>query len=156
MTASTGHAAAAAAAGRFSNGFAASAAGPSGFGFGAAASTPRVPVVPSLPVFGGASVASSSAVGAAGGAAGAPTHAGTSQATAIDVDSVQIRNSNPKKPVCIGAFMSRAIMLYPTEAVVQGAQPPPGSRDPWEIVNFRGVEMIRVKLKVGGKESKHY
>ncbi|WOO85037.1 Helicase-like transcription factor CHR27 [Vanrija pseudolonga] len=147
MMASTGSAAA----GRFSNGFAASAGGPSGFGFGAAAasSTPRVPVVPSLPVFAGpSSVASSSAVGVPGGSSGGPTHAGTSQATAIDVDSVQIRNSNPKKPVCIGAFMSRAIMLYPTEAVVQGAQPPPGSRDPWEIVNFRGVEMIRVKLKL--------
>ncbi|KAL1406979.1 hypothetical protein Q8F55_006392 [Vanrija albida] len=146
ITASHGPAAAMNAnANRFSNGFAASAggssafasAGPSSFGgVPAAPSTPRVPVVPSLPSF------------SFSGPTPSPS-SGTSQATAIDVDTVQIRpNANPKKPVCIGAFMSRAIMLYPNQAVVQGQQPPPGSRDPWEIVNFRGVEMIRVKLKL--------
>lgn len=73
---------------------------------------------------------------------------GTSAAAAIDVDSLPAapRRPNPKKPVCIGAFMSRAIMLYPQSCAMAGCGPPAGSR--WDLVNFRGVEMIRVKLKV--------
>lgn len=75
---------------------------------------------------------------------------GASAAAAIDVDSLPpapvSRRPNPKKPVCIGAFMSRAIMLYPQSCAMAGCGPPQGSK--WDLVNFRGVEMIRVKLKV--------
>lgn len=75
---------------------------------------------------------------------------GSTAAAAIDVDSLPpappSRRPNPKKPVCIGAFMSRAIMLYPQSCAMAGCGPPAGSK--WDLVNFRGVEMIRVKLKV--------
>jgi hypothetical protein len=53
---------------------------------------------------------------------------------------------NPKKAVCIGGFMTRAIMLYPNDAAVAGVKPKPGQR--WTIVTFKGAEMIHVKLRV--------
>jgi hypothetical protein len=51
-------------------------------------------------------------------------------------------------PICIGGFMSRAIMLYPKAAVTAGERTPPGNNETWEVVHYRGVEMLRVRLKV--------
>lgn len=39
-------------------------------------------------------------------------------------------------------------MLYPCPAVVVGAQPPPGSKERYDLVMYRGVEFLKVKLKV--------
>lgn len=79
-----------------------------------------------------------------------------SSSAPIDVDSMPARpiapampQPNSKKAVCIGAFMSRAIMLYPNAAVEVGSTPPPGSR--WTIINYKGAEMIHVKLRVSSR-----
>lgn len=76
-----------------------------------------------------------------------------SSSAPIDVDSMPTPRPtaaptavNPKKPVCIGAFMTRAIMLYPNNAAIVGSKPPPGSR--WTIISYKGAEMIHVKLRV--------
>ncbi|KLT44189.1 hypothetical protein CC85DRAFT_242764 [Cutaneotrichosporon oleaginosum] len=90
--------------------------------------------VPSLPT------SSSAPVPAAGTGDG-------SSAAPIDVDNMpESRPLNPKKPVCIGGFMTRAIMLYPNDAAVAGAKPKPGQR--WTVVTFKGAEMIHVKLRL--------
>lgn len=108
---------------------------------------PHLPRYPSGSYSNGAGPGPSSSSSSAG-----PSRAndGASAAAAIDVDSLPpapvSRRPNPKKPVCIGAFMSRAIMLYPQSCAMAGCGPPQGSK--WDLVNFRGVEMIRVKLKV--------
>jgi hypothetical protein len=39
-------------------------------------------------------------------------------------------------------------MLYPKDAVTTGKACPPDSPEPWEIIPWRGVELLRVKLKV--------
>lgn len=69
----------------------------------------------------------------------------------IDVDSMPAARAppNPKKAVCIGGFMTRAIMLYPNDAAVAGVKPKPGQR--WTIVTFKGAEMIHVKLRVSAR-----
>ena len=54
-----------------------------------------------------------------------------------------------KTPVCIGSLQSRAIMLYPAEAAVIGYLPPEGSKERYELIQYRGAELLRVKLKVG-------
>lgn len=90
--------------------------------------------VPSLPQ---PSPAPGPAIGAGDGSSAAP----------IDVDSMPAsRPPNPKQAVCIGGFMTRAIMLYPNDAAVAGVKPKPGQR--WTIVTFKGAEMIHVKLRV--------
>ncbi|KAK4684735.1 hypothetical protein P7C73_g5428, partial [Tremellales sp. Uapishka_1] len=62
---------------------------------------------------------------------------------------------NSKEPVCIGAIMSRAIMLYPSPAVIVGNSAPETSPEKWQVVEWRGAEMLKVKLKACLKSSKH-
>lgn len=104
----------------------------SGFGSpgsGSGSFIPSIPGVPSLPT---------------------PRLNGDGSAAApIDVDSVSpSRNLPPRQPICIGGFMSRAIMLYPKSAVTAGDPTPPDSKEQWEVVHYRGVEMVHVRLKV--------
>jgi hypothetical protein len=40
-------------------------------------------------------------------------------------------------------------MLYPAPAAVIGAQPPEGCKEKFDVVQHRGAEFLRVKLKVG-------
>ncbi|BEI89113.1 uncharacterized protein CcaverHIS019_0204750 [Cutaneotrichosporon cavernicola] len=91
--------------------------------------------VPSL-----SSSSSAPVAGAGDGSSSAP----------IDVDSMPVSRPppppNPKKAMCIGGFMTRAIMLYPTDAAVAGVKPKAGQR--WNIVTFKGAEMIHVKLRL--------
>ncbi|WVQ83192.1 hypothetical protein IAT38_005331 [Cryptococcus sp. DSM 104549] len=76
---------------------------------------------------------------------------GTDASSAIDLTSRNIPSPPPpsdeKKPLCIGSIRSAALMIYPCAAVVIGALPPPGSREKYDVVNFRGAEMLKVKLK---------
>jgi SWI/SNF-related matrix-associated actin-dependent regulator of chromatin subfamily A3 len=53
-----------------------------------------------------------------------------------------------KKVICIGAVNTRAVMYYPSSAAIIGAQPPEGSKERFTTVNYRGAEMLKVKLKV--------
>ncbi|WRT64679.1 uncharacterized protein IL334_001613 [Kwoniella shivajii] len=77
--------------------------------------------------------------------------AGTDASSAIDLTSRNIPSppppSNDKKPICIGAIWSHVIMLYPCSAVLVGAQPPPEGKERYDVVECRGAELIRVKLK---------
>ncbi|KAL7420061.1 hypothetical protein Q5752_005026 [Cryptotrichosporon argae] len=54
---------------------------------------------------------------------------------------------NPRQAICIGAMFSRAIMIYPQPAAMIGAMPPPGSKERWDTIQYRGSEFIKVKLK---------
>jgi hypothetical protein len=82
-----------------------------------------------------------------------PADAGTSASSAIDLTSAQILSPPPqsdaKKPVCIGSLISRVIMLYPAAAAIVGAEPPEGVKERYEVVQYRGAEFLKVKLKVG-------
>lgn len=76
---------------------------------------------------------------------------GTDASSAIDLTSRNIPSPpsiDEKKPLCIGSLRSNALMLYPCPAVVVGAQPPPGSKERYDLVVYRGVEFLKVKLKV--------
>jgi hypothetical protein len=77
--------------------------------------------------------------------------AGASASSAIDLTTMRIPTPPPdnKKPVCIGSLISRVIMLYPAPAAVIGAQPPEGCKEKFDVVQHRGAEFLRVKLKVG-------
>ncbi|WWC86799.1 uncharacterized protein L201_001678 [Kwoniella dendrophila CBS 6074] len=76
---------------------------------------------------------------------------GKDASSAIDLTSRNIPSPPPpnvdKQPICIGALWSQAIMLYPCPAVVVGAQPPQGSKERYDVVDYRGAELLRVKLK---------
>ncbi|WVQ75915.1 hypothetical protein IAR50_005550 [Cryptococcus sp. DSM 104548] len=81
-----------------------------------------------------------------------PISAGANSSSVIDLTSRNIPSPPPpvyddKHPICIGSLRSSALMLYPCPAVVVGAMPPPGSRERYDIVEHRGVEFIKVKLK---------
>ncbi|TYJ56013.1 hypothetical protein B9479_003255 [Cryptococcus floricola] len=81
-----------------------------------------------------------------------PINAGVNSSSAIDLTSRNIPSPPPqvyddKHPICIGSLRSSALMLYPCPAVVVGAVPPPGTRERYDIVEHRGVEFIKVKLK---------
>lgn len=76
---------------------------------------------------------------------------GTDASSAIDLTNRNIPSPpsiDEKKPLCIGSLRSNALMLYPCPAVVVGAQPPPGSKERYDLVVYRGVEFVKVKLKV--------
>ena len=76
---------------------------------------------------------------------------GISASSAIDLSSARLPSPPPvndKKPVCIGSLTSRAIMLYPCPAAVVGAQAPDGSNDKYQTVNYRGAELLKVRIKV--------
>lgn len=76
---------------------------------------------------------------------------GTDASSAIDLTSRNVPSPpsvDEKKPLCIGSLRSNALMLYPCPAVVVGAQPPPGSKERYDLVMYRGVEFLKVKLKV--------
>ncbi|OXM76917.1 DNA repair protein RAD5 [Cryptococcus neoformans Bt63] len=75
---------------------------------------------------------------------------GTDASSAIDLTSRNVPSPpsvDEKKPLCIGSLRSNALMLYPCPAVVVGAQPPPGSKERYDLVMYRGVEFLKVKLK---------
>jgi hypothetical protein len=40
------------------------------------------------------------------------------------------------------------MMLYPSPAALIGATVPPGSRERYEVRDWRGAEFLKVKLKV--------
>ncbi|OCF44855.1 DNA repair protein RAD5 [Kwoniella heveanensis CBS 569] len=76
--------------------------------------------------------------------------AGTDASSAIDLTSRHIPSPPPaddKRPVCIGSLLSSAVMLYPCPAVIVGAQPPPNSKEKYDVVEWKGGEMLKVKLK---------
>ncbi|WWD21589.1 hypothetical protein CI109_106075 [Kwoniella shandongensis] len=78
--------------------------------------------------------------------------AGIDPSSAIDLTNIRIPSPPPpppndKHPICIGSLLSSALMLYPCPAVVIGAQPPPGSRERFDVVDYKGAELLRVKLK---------
>lgn len=76
---------------------------------------------------------------------------GTDASSAIDLTNRNIPSPpsiDEKKPLCIGSLRSNALMLYPCPAVVVGAQPPSGSKERYDLVVYRGVEFVKVKLKV--------
>ncbi|KAK8847498.1 hypothetical protein IAR55_005356 [Kwoniella newhampshirensis] len=78
--------------------------------------------------------------------------AGVDPSSAIDLTNLRIpspppRPANDKSPICIGSLLSSALMLYPSPAVLIGAQPPSGSRERFDVVEYKGAEMLRVKLK---------
>ncbi|WVQ69393.1 uncharacterized protein L199_007610 [Kwoniella botswanensis] len=85
------------------------------------------------------------------GVNGIPNTSGKDASSAIDLTSRNIPSpppqSNDKRPICIGALWSQAIMLYPCPAVIVGAQSPPESREKYDVVNYKGAELLRVKLK---------
>ncbi|WVQ98151.1 hypothetical protein IAU59_005273 [Kwoniella sp. CBS 9459] len=83
-------------------------------------------------------------------AVGANGTAGTDPSSAIDLTSRNIPSPPPaddKRPVCIGSLLSSAVMLYPCPAVIVGAQPPPNSKEKYDVVQWKGGEMLKVKLK---------
>ncbi|WVF69696.1 hypothetical protein IAT40_004475 [Kwoniella sp. CBS 6097] len=76
--------------------------------------------------------------------------AGNDASSAIDLTSRNIPSPPPtddKRPVCIGSLLSSAVMLYPCPAVIVGAQPPPNSKEKYDVVQWKGGEMLKVKLK---------
>ena len=82
-----------------------------------------------------------------------PRDAGGSAASAIDLESMRIPTPPPvpysdKRPICIGALHSRAMMLYPSPAAMIGAAPPVGHRERFHVVSYLGAELLKVKLKV--------
>jgi hypothetical protein len=77
---------------------------------------------------------------------------GPSSSSVIDLTSANLPSppaEDAKKPLCIGSIMSRGLLLYPSPAMVIGAQPPPGTKDRWETLMYMQAELIKVKLKVG-------
>jgi SWI/SNF-related matrix-associated actin-dependent regulator of chromatin subfamily A3 len=52
--------------------------------------------------------------------------------------------------MCIGAIVSRAIMIYPAPCALIGSVPPAGVREKYELREWRGAEFMKVKLKVSG------
>ena len=73
--------------------------------------------------------------------------------SAIDLTNVRLPSPPPvkdtKKPICIGAVQSRAIVLYPSPAIVAGAEPPPNVKEKFSTIMYNGAELIKAKLKVG-------
>lgn len=78
-----------------------------------------------------------------------------SDATApIDVDNMPpVATPPPKRPLCIGGFMGRAVLLYPNKVVNVGYVPPPEAKEQLDVVMYRTAEMLRIKLKVSDKRS---
>lgn len=80
-----------------------------------------------------------------------PSNDGFSSTSAIDLTSNNLPSPsaphNPKKPVFIGAVTTDIFMLYPCPVVFIGA-PAPDDREFLDVVNFRGAEFLKVKLKV--------
>ena len=88
-----------------------------------------------------------------GNGANAPGTNGYTADSAIDLTDVRLPSPPPvkdtKKPICIGAVQSRAIVLYPSPAIVAGASPPPHVKEKFSTLMFNGAELIKAKLKVG-------
>jgi hypothetical protein len=53
-----------------------------------------------------------------------------------------------KKVICIGAVNSTVTMLYTAPAAEIGMQPLPGVKERYTVVQYRGAETLKVKLKV--------
>jgi hypothetical protein len=81
-----------------------------------------------------------------------PSNDGFSSTSAIDLTSNNLPSPaiphNPKKPVFIGAVTTDVFMLYPCPIVFIGA-PSTDEKEFLEVVQFRGAEFLKVKLKVG-------
>ncbi|EIW71155.1 hypothetical protein TREMEDRAFT_27733 [Tremella mesenterica DSM 1558] len=75
---------------------------------------------------------------------------GANSASAIDLTRTNIRTPPPvpdKRPLCIGAIMSRALIFYPTPPIFTGNRAPQGSPEQWDVIDYLGAELIKVKLK---------
>ena len=75
---------------------------------------------------------------------------GSTSASAIDISRFPSPPPVPdnKRPICIGAISSRAIMLYPSPAAIIGTPPPPRAKEKFNLIEYLGAEFLRVKLKV--------
>ena len=76
---------------------------------------------------------------------------GVSSSDAIDLTGPNLPSPPPthdKSPLCIGSIMSRAMVFYPSDAIYFGKHPAPGAPEQWDVVEFRGAELLKVKLKV--------
>lgn len=92
-----------------------------------------------------------------GGTNGGGSYNGASASSAIDLTSGYVPAPSqhvldPRRPICIGAIMSRVFSIYPPEIAVVGAQPPSGTKERLHMVNLRGADLIKVKLKVSPVE----
>jgi len=79
-----------------------------------------------------------------------PSNDGFSSSSAIDLTSNMpspVTPHNPKKPIFIGAITTDLFMLYPSPIVYIGAQCPE-DKERLEVVQYRGAEFLKVKLKV--------
>jgi SWI/SNF-related matrix-associated actin-dependent regulator of chromatin subfamily A3 len=79
-----------------------------------------------------------------------PSNDGFSSSSAIDLTSNMpspVTPHNPKKPIFIGAITTDLFMLYPSPIVYIGAQSP-DDKERLEVVQYRGAEFLKVKLKV--------
>lgn len=75
---------------------------------------------------------------------------GFSSSSAIDFTSDMpspVTPHNPKKPICIGAITTDLFMLYPSPIVFIGASCP-DNKERLDVVQDRGAEFLKVKLKV--------
>ena len=79
-----------------------------------------------------------------------PSNDGFSSSSAIDLTSNMpspVTPHNPKKPIFIGAITTDLFMLYPSPIVYIGATCPE-DKERLEVVQYRGAEFLKVKLKV--------
>lgn len=68
----------------------------------------------------------------------------------IDLTSANLPSPprhNPKAPLFIGAITTEAMMFYPSPLMVMGSDLS-GMREKVDIVQFKGAEFVKVKLKV--------
>jgi hypothetical protein len=76
---------------------------------------------------------------------------GLSSSSAIDltsnIPSPTAQPHNPKKPIFIGAITTDVYMLYPNPVVYIGAACPE-DKERLDVVQYRGAEFMKVKLKV--------
>jgi SWI/SNF-related matrix-associated actin-dependent regulator of chromatin subfamily A3 len=79
-----------------------------------------------------------------------PSNDGFSSSSAIDLTSnipSPVIPHNPKKPIFMGAITTDLFMLYPSPIVYIGATSP-DDKERLEVVQYRGAEFLKVKLKV--------
>jgi len=82
--------------------------------------------------------------------AGPSSSDGLSSSSAIDLTSnlpSPAPQHNPKKPIFIGAITTDVFMLYPSPIVYIGATCQ-DNKERLEVVQYRGAEFLKVKLKV--------
>lgn len=88
------------------------------------------------------------------GTGGAGTNAGMSAQNAIDITNARIPSPPPenrREPICMGSLSSYVIMHYPSPLAQTGALLPTNVKDRMDVLQWRGREWLKVKLKVGTK-----